>query len=186
MTEVEICSAALLILGAQPITSMEPNSDRAILCAQLYPIVLESMLREHTWACATKRVALAPDGDAPLYDYAYQFTLPADFLRMLSVGEFGAEEDFRIEGRKLLADCNPCYLRYVFRNEVEATWDSMLVECVTLALAQRMAYAITQNATLAQSLKADLDKLLQKARAVDGQDDPPVRLGDYGLYRAGF
>lgn len=186
MTEVEVCTAALLVLGAQPITSLSENTDRARTCAGLYPIVLDSLLREHTWACATKRITLAPDAEAPEYDYTYQFTLPSDFLRLLSVGEYGYEVDHRIEGRKLLCDENPCKLRYIYRNEIEATWDTMLVECMVMALAARMAYAVTQSAALAEVLEKNLAALLQKARSVDAMDDPPVVLGDYGLFRAGF
>lgn len=186
MTEVEICSSALLLLGAQPITSLDDNSDRALLCSSLYPTIRDSLLRSHTWACATKRAVLAPDETAPLADYAYAFTLPPDFLRLLAVGEHGYEEDHRIEGRKLLMDSDTCYLKYIFRNTVEATWDAMLIEAMTLRMAASMAYAVTQSAALADALERKYEVFMKRARTVDALDDPPDTFGDFHLYSAGF
>src|SRR5262245_34886808 len=88
---VNICSNALLSLGAQPINDLAEDSDRARLAANLWEPVRDYVLRRHTWNCAVKRVALAPDVAAPAFDYAFQFTLPPDFMRLLSVGESGVE-----------------------------------------------------------------------------------------------
>ena len=186
MTEVEICSNALLLLGAQPISNMTDNSDRALLCASLYPTTRDSLLRSHTWACATKRVVLAPDAGSPVGDYSHAFTLPADFLRLLSVGEYGHEEDHRIEGRKILTNSDSCMLRYVFRNETPATWDAMLVEAMVLRMAASMAYAVTQSSSLQDALERKYELFMKRARSVDALDDPPVTFGDFPLYSAGF
>lgn len=105
----------------------------------------------------------------PPYGYAYQFLLPSDWLRTLSVGDYGAEIDYRIEGRAVLANDAALKLRCVFRNKNESTWDSMLVHCMTLAMAARMAYAITQSASLEQTRLQELEMALKRARATDGR-----------------
>jgi hypothetical protein len=84
-------------------------------------------------------------------------------------------------GRMLLADEDVLKLRYIFRNENESTWDAMLVQCMTLAMAARMAYAITQSASLEQGRMQELEMALKRARAIDGQDDPPETFGDNRL-----
>lgn len=180
-TSVSICSNALLMLGAQPINDLAEDLDRARLAANLYPSVRDDMLRAHPWNCAVKRVVLSPDSNPPAFGYAYQFPLPSDWLRILSVGDYGAEIDYRIEGRMLLADESAPKLRYIFRNEVESTWDAMLIHCMTLAMAARMAYAITQSASLEQGRMQELEMALKRARAIDGQDDPPETFGDNRL-----
>lgn len=180
-TSVSICSNALLMLGAQPINDLAEDLDRARLAANLYPSVRDDMLRAHPWNCAVKRVVLSPDSNPPAFGYAYQFPLPSDWLRILSVGDYGAEIDYRIEGRMLLADESAPKLRYIFRNKNESTWDSMLVHCMTLAMAARMAYAITQSASLEQTRLQELEMALKRARAIDGQDDPPETFGDNRL-----
>lgn len=183
-TEVSICSNALLLLGAQTINSLSENNDRARACSNLYPMVRNYLLRSHPWNCAVKRVALAPDATAPAFDWDNQFTLPSDFMRVLSVGEAGAEVEYKVESGKLLCDDNPAYLRYIWRNENPATWDDMLVWGVTQAMKAALAYPITQSTSLEQLVEDACERVLKKARSVDGQDDPPDTLGDSPLLAA--
>lgn len=187
-TGVSICSNALLMLGAQTINDFadQLNLDRAKLCANLYPTVRDDMLRSHPWNCAIKRAVLAPDAVAPAFGYTHSFELPADFMRVLEVGTNGAQIDYLVEGRTIQADTTVLELRYVFRNEVENTWDAHLVKLVTLAMAAALAYPVTQSSALQQSFEQKLEMTLKRARAVDGQEDPPQTLGDERLLRARF
>lgn len=185
-SEVSICSNALLLMGAQTISSFDEDSDRARLASNLWESTRNDVLRSHPWNCCVKRVALAPDTAAPAFDWDYQFTLPSDYLRLLSVGEAGSEADFKIESGKLLSDENPCYLRYVWRNDNPVTWDDMLVHAMTLAMAAAMAYGVTQSASLRDSMLGELEKHMKRARAVDGQDDTPDTLGDTPLLNSRF
>ena len=187
-TGVSICSNALLMLGAQTINDFadQLNLDRAKLCANLYPTVRDDMLRSHPWNCAIKRAVLAPDAVAPAFGYTHSFELPADFMRVLEVGTNGSQIDYLVEGRTIQADTTVLELRYVFRNEVENTWDAHLVKLVTLAMAATLAYPVTQSSALQQSFEQKLEMTLKRARAVDGQEDPPQTLGDERLLRARF
>ncbi|WP_256666414.1 hypothetical protein [Pseudomonas sp. FSL R10-2964] len=187
-TGVSICSNALLMLGAQTINDFadQLNLDRAKLCANLYPTVRDDMLRSHPWNCAIKRAVLAPDAVAPAFGYTHSFELPADFMRVLEVGTNGSQIDYLVEGRTIQADTTVLELRYVFRNEVENTWDAHLVKLVTLGMAAALAYPVTQSSALQQSFEQKLEMTLKRARAVDGQEDPPQTLGDERLLRARF
>ncbi|MDR1276571.1 MAG: hypothetical protein LBL72_09370 [Candidatus Accumulibacter sp.] len=183
---IQICSNALLMLGAQTINDFDEGSDRSKLAANLYPMTVEDVLRAHPWNCAVKRVVLSPDQTAPAFGYAYRFSLPSDWLRTLSVGDAGRETDYRSEGRKLLADVRVLKLRYVFLNDREETWDAALANVVTMAMAWRMAYAITQSASVEQLRFGVYENALKRAKAVDGQDDPPETLGDFPLFASRF
>lgn len=187
-TGVSICSNALLMLGAQTINDFadQANLDRAKLCSNLYPTVRDDMLRSHPWNCAIKRAVLSPDAAAPAFGYDHAFELPSDFLRVLEVGTADTQIDYLVEGRTIQANTTVLELRYVFRNEVESTWDSSLVRLVTLAMAAVLAYPITQSSALQQSLEQKLELSLRRARAVDGQEDPPQTLGDERLLAARF
>lgn len=188
---VQICSNALLTLGAKPINSLAPDpqqatSDREQACANVYPMVRDSVLRSHPWNCATKRVVLSPDEAAPAFDWEYQFRLPGDWLRTLSVGEAGYEIPYRIEGARILADTNVLRLKYIWRNEAPATWDSLLVDAVTAAMAARLAVTITADQGKKQEFERALLAIMRTARAVDGQEEPPKTLGDFPLLQARF
>jgi len=187
-TGVSICSNALLMLGAQTINDFadQENLDRAKLCANLYPTVRDDMLRAHPWNCCVKRAVLAPDAVAPAFGYSQSFELPADFSRVLEVGANGCQIDYLVEGRTIQANTTVLELRYVFRNEVENTWDAHLVKLVTLAMAAAMAYPVTQSASMQQTMEQKLETSLRRARSVDGQEDPPQTLGDERLYAARF
>lgn len=185
-TRVSICSNALLLLGAKTINSLDEGTDRASLASNLYDSVRDSLLRSHPWNCAVKRVILAPDTETPAFDYTAQFTLPGDWLKTISVGPDGYEVDYKHESGKVLANGTSLALRYIFRNDNEATWDSMLVHAMELKMAAEMAYPITGSASMADLMNGKLLQHLKAARAVDGQDDPPQTLGDFRLLNARF
>lgn len=187
-TAVSICSNALLMLGAQTINSFSDADalDRAKLCSNLYGDERNNLLRAHPWNCAVKRLILSPDATVPAFGYAQQFELPSDCLRVLDVGEGGCQIDYRIEGRRIQANTTVLELRYLFANEVESTWDDALVHLVTLAMAARLAYPITQSTSMEQSRLQEFQQALRMAKAVDGQEEPPQTLGDFPLYQARF
>ena len=178
---VQVCSNALLLLGADPINDFDDESDRATLVANLWPNSLDAILRAHPWNCAVKRVALAADVAVPAFDYAYQFTLPGDCLRVLSVGELGAQQEYQLEGRKLLSDESILYLRYVYKNEDIPSWDSLLVQAAEAYMAMTCAYPITKSQGTVDAMLKLWDHKLRTARTIDGQENPPEDFGDSPL-----
>lgn len=185
-TQTSICSNALLMLGAQTVASTSDGTDRSTLAANLYESARDSVLRSHPWNCATKRVVLAPDSAAPAFGYDAQFTLPSDFLRVLEVGDYNEDIDWKVEGRKILASGTSLKLRYIWKNATESSWDAMLVHAMELKMAALMAYPITMSATKEQLAEEKYLQFLKQCRAVDGQDDPAQQLGDERLLTARF
>jgi hypothetical protein len=187
---VQICSNALLMLGAQTINALDDSSDRARQCSNLYPLVRDYLLTSHPWNCCRRRVLLNPDGVSPGFGYTYAFTLPADFARMRWIsdgpGENDPSLDFVLEDGKILCDTSPLYLRYCYLNQNEATWTPLMVMAATQSMRAVMSYGITQSTSLEQLLEQTLQPYLKLARAVDGQDTPPETLGDYPLLSSRF
>lgn len=185
-TSISICSNALISLGAQPISSFEDGSDRCTLAANLYASTRDAVLRSHPWNCATKRVVLAPDSAAPAFDYSAAFSLPSDCLRVLQVGEMQEGVEYRVEAGKILAGGTVLNLKYIFRNDNEATWDPMLIEAMELTMAAKMAYAITMSAAKEELAAKKAEIFMKRCRATDGQEDPAQQLGDERLLTARF
>lgn len=182
-TSISICSAALLQLGKAPIASFNEPGDLARLCANIYPIERDSILREHRWNCAIKREILAPLTAVPAFGYSKQFALPGDFLRLISVGDtvLGAAprvQFFKVMGRNILASGDTLHIEYVFRNENEATWDSKLIELMAARMLWKMAYPVTQSTSLRETLKTEYEVLARAARSIDSQEDPSESLSD--------
>lgn len=181
---VQICSNALLLLGAQSINSFSDEYDRALLMSNLWANCRDSVLRSHPWNCAVKRVALAPDSATPAFEWDQQFSLPGDFLRLLSIGEEGETPAYVIEGGKILCDENPLNLRYIYQNTDVASWDAMLVEAMTAYMAMTAAYPITKSASMQDAMAKLYQFKMKQARAVDGQENPPEQVGDYPFLNA--
>lgn len=184
VSEVSICSNALLMLGDSPIASFSESTTRARLASNLWAPVRDMVLRLHPWNCAVKRQSLAPDASAPAFDWDYQFTLPADCLRVLSVGRDGEGCDYLVESGKLLCNENPALVRYVWRNETPASWDTALVWAMTVAMRAVFSQPVAASTSLEQLIRDELKDILRQARSADGQEDPPQQLGDERLYSA--
>lgn len=181
-TKEEICTAALLLLGDSPIASFTENTQRARLCANLYPLAKRDVLRAHPWNCAQKRVQLAPLTATPAFDWRYQFALPGDFLRPTQVGQnWTAGEDYLLEGNRILANANPLPLVYV-ADVSEGVFDSMLTNLMIKRMEMDLAYPVTKSTSLKESLKESFYRrgtgVLAQAKAVDGQENPPADWGD--------
>jgi len=188
---VSICSNASLMLNGGTISSFNDPSERARQCSNLYPTVRDYVLSAHPWNCCIKRVQLSPDVETPAFDWAFQFTLPADFLRIMQVGELGSEPEYNIEfgddgTKKLLMDDSVLLLRYCFANTNEATWTPLLVMAVTLAMRQVLAYPITASTSLEQLISQSIAPMIQKAQAIDSSDQPPQTLGDFRLLNSRY
>ena len=180
-SSISICSNALLQLGDKPIASFNEPTDRAMVCSNLYPDTRDAILRAHPWNSCTKRVVLAPLADAPPFDYPYQFQLPADWLKTIQVGSARCPLNFTAEGQRILAFVQALPLVYIFRNEIETTWESTLVDVVTAAMKMRLAYPITQSAAMAQTAASEFTTILKQAKAINGQDDDTETIGDFPL-----
>lgn len=181
-TAVSICSQALLMLGDKPIASFDDNTDRALVASNLYPVVRNYLLRVHPWNCATKRIVLSPDTTAPVFGYAYRFRQPDDWIRTLQVGQYDAQMiDYRHESGWFLCDEPAFYLRYIWRNEDESTWDALLIHAAVQTMRQVFAYPITSSTSLEELVITVARNVLKEARAIDGQDQPAETFGDFPL-----
>ncbi len=161
------------MLGGKSFSSFDEPKDHVRIAANLYPSVRDDVLRLHPWNCATQRVILAPLANAPAFDFTAQFQLPGDWIRTLQVGYKGDPIPFRSEGNRLLANVTALPLVYCFRNVVEDTWSTNLIHCVELAMAAKMAYAVTSSTSIRDSYRDEFARELKVAKAIDGQDDPP-------------
>lgn len=179
---VSICSNALLLLGDKPISDFSENNDRTRIVSNIYEYKRDKVLRLNDWKCAIKRVILSPDSTEPDFEWGWRFALPADWLRTLSVGETrGMQDDYEQEGRFILMQRNACYLRYIYRNEDESTWDPLLIDAMTQVMVAALAYPITKSTSKQATEEEIVRDVLKTARAVDAVDNPPEQLGDFPM-----
>ena len=177
-TAVQIASNALLMLGQHPISAFTENNEQGRIASNLWPTVRDFTLRQHPWNCAIKRVQLSPLVDAPVWEFSLAYQLPGDWLRTLKVSEGSQSGNeplirYRMDGRSILTDINPVFLRYIWRNIDPETYDAMLVGVLETAMAAKMAYGVTKSTAVAGSMLEQYLFLLKQAKAVDGLEDVP-------------
>ena len=173
---VDICNSALNLLGASTISALTEDSKNARLCNQRYENIRNRMFRSHAWNCLTRRVSLAKDSDAPVVEYANQYTLPSDCLRVLKIhtgttDSIESNIDYVVEGRKIKTDEGTVFLVYISLVTDPNEYDTYLTEALAAALAADIAYAITNNATLSNNYQKLADERLREARFIDATEN---------------
>ena len=173
---VDICNSALNLLGASTITTLTEDSKNARLCNQRYEPIRNRIFRSHAWNCLTKRVQLAQDSAAPVIEYSYQYTLPSDCLRVLKIHTGSTDSiessiDYVVEGRKLKTNEGTVYLVYIGLDTDPNNYDTYLQEAISAGLAADIAYAVTNNATLANNYLTTADERLREARFIDATEN---------------
>ena len=79
-TEVKICNKALLLLGAESITSFTEGSTAGNACSIMYGDVKSSTLAMYAWSFTIVKKELNRDTSTPNSEWQYQYTMPNDML----------------------------------------------------------------------------------------------------------
>jgi hypothetical protein len=175
---VGICSYASVSLGGNPFNDFQQDTDVAVAASNTYAQARDELLRAHPWNSCIKRASLVPDTDTPPFGYPYQFTLPVDCLRVDAVYSTGGcpWTEYALEGRKILTNLNGIGLRYVYRNEVESSWDPSLVRLMILRMRWVLAYTITRDPAMETLTAQEYAQELRQYKAANGQENPAQEL----------
>jgi len=170
-SSVEICNLALYLVGSERISSLSENTKRAKICNDLYVIVRDSFLGSHPWNFAVRRVELAKTATTPEFGFEYEYQLPADILRVLTL-----EHDdilYRIEGDKLLSNEATMKIEYVAKEEDTSKYPSYFIDAFSAKLAVRLSYPLVQSNELKTELRDHAKELFRDARLYDAQEGSP-------------
>ena len=173
---VNICNSALNLIGASTISALTEDTKNARLCNQRYEPVRNRVFRGHNWNCLIKRVELAQNSTAPVMEYTYSYALPSDFLRVLKIhngttDSIAADLDYKVEQKNIVTNQTTVYLVYVALDTDPNNYDAYLREAISHQLAADLAYAITNNATLANNYMTRADERLREARFIDATEN---------------
>ena len=186
-TEAGICNSGLSKLGNNRINSLTEGTPAANLCLEQYDKLRDEMLRAHDWNFAASRVKLAQLSATPAFGYDYQYALPSDWMRTISVhpDDEGAvyladyaTESTADEGRVLLTDYTDVYMRYVRKVEDPNVMDPAFREALAWRLAVELAVPLAKSGSLRDRMVAGSEAALSMSKSVDGQDDPPQAVPD--------
>lgn len=189
-SNVEIANRALTKIGSTRIVALSDNTKTGREVNSMFDIVRDAELRAHDWRFSIKRAQLAEHADAPAFQFARKFRLPADCLKILMVGDqypgvdlsdyvTGDTSDYAVENGFILADyVAPLNLRYVARIEDPSLFDALFIESFACKLAAELAEPLTQSSTKRELAARDYEQAIRQAVASNSIEKPPVKVAD--------
>ena len=166
-SETSICNRALQKLGAARISSLTENSNNARSCNACYEELRDDELSKYAWSFAMERAELAADAIAPDFGKQNSFTLPADFLRLITpYPEMDTNDrDWTIEGNKIYSnDSDPIQIRYIKRVTNVGDMNVYFREALAARIAMELCEEITQSNTKKADLNASYSEAIKSAR----------------------
>jgi len=175
---IDICSRALILIGAEPITSFDDDTSEALIASNMYEDVARSNLTSTRWRFATNqsvlnRLSAAPTGR---FDAAYQLPAGTLLVHAVTVNDFQIE--YNVYGSKVFCDAaaaDQLIADYTYRAE-EQDWPSYFSICVEYAMAVVFATALARDQSLAALMDQQLQRAIAKAKSIDSQQQTTRKL----------
>ncbi len=178
ITDIDICARALILIGANPITSFEDGTTEATVAANLYEDTVRDMLTRYRWRFASGQTQLSRLTDAPTsrWDAAYQ--APADML-MLHVVTVN-DNPIAYDRYQDLIYCNATtedvvVADYTFRAN-EELWSPGFITAIEYQLASIFAYSVAAQTDLSDLMEKRALRQMTIARNIDSQSQTTRRL----------
>lgn len=156
-TKLIICSDALIMLGATPLTSFSDGTDAATICDRLYDDIRDLVLQVYPWTFSLKKSQVARTANTPASEWKYEYQLPSDRIgngvrAVFTTADAGATplvEGWEIVGDKLLTDQTSVYVDYQYQ-VTETLMPTYFIQLLKYWLAWHFAETVTDQVTKAQ------------------------------------
>lgn len=194
-SKIDIISNALILIGDDPIQSLDDPGFGATVMKNIYDGVYQDVLSRHPWGFALKEQSLSQLSQSPDsrtgFNYAYQ--VPTDLVRIWQIME---HSNYVIIGDLLYSNLNSLLCRYVYAVE-ETALPAYCVKAIEYKLAADAATAITENNGIAQDMANRFLMQMATAMATDSQNRPQSEIvdspfvdvrfgGGRGIYSSGW
>jgi len=180
-TKIDIVNRALVLVGANKISSFSDNSTEATVADEIYEEFLESILTRSHWDFATEQQQLSLLASAPTgrYEYAYQMpTNPAVIhVQTVTVNDFPIP--YERYGNKIFVNGygsnNVLVMDYIFRPD-ESTFPPYFRHALVFKLASAFAGSIARDAALVNQFDALAERHLLIGRNTESKETTSNRL----------
>ena len=177
-SDIDIASRALVLIGAEPITSFTAQTTEATVANAIYEDMVRTTLCSSRWRFATNQAELnlltaVPTGR---FDRAHQ--LPADLLMLHAITVNDAVVQYNVYGDKVFSDSassDTLVADYTFR-ALEQDFPSYFTVALQFSLAAAFALGIARDEQLSSVLEGKGAQLLQQAKTLDSQQQTTRKL----------
>jgi hypothetical protein len=177
-SKTDICNFALTFVGADRITAVTDDNERARICDLFYDQARLEVLQAHTWGPAIKLDSLSADATDPVWGFDHRYQLPSDHIRMISIESVG-QRRWEIQDEYVATDeDSPLKIKYVFDLSDTTQMSPMMVRAIAQRLAVHIVEKLTNSNTKKAQLEEQYERTINDAKAFDGQERSPVRIAD--------
>ena len=170
-SKFDICNQALVLVGANTITSFTESTTESKVASQLYESTLENLLTRCRWRFSTKQEQLSRKTNKPLGRYSAAYTLPADALVMNTVTIADNVIQYDRYQDEIFCDATSTDIviaDYTFQPS-EADFPPYFKTALVLELASLFAGAIARNDSLSVLYQRKAQAQLSVAKSLDSQ-----------------
>ena len=182
-TDIDICARALVMIGAEPITSFSDGTTESKVASNLYTDTIKNLLSSYRWRFATKqsqlsRLAATPDAR---WESAYQ--IPSDSLAIHGIFINDKAIKYDRYGDMVYCDATSTdvvYADYTFYDETATNpaifFPPYFIYTAELAMAAIFGFSVAQNTELSTVMEQKAARQLAYARAMDSQQNTTKKL----------
>ena len=183
MSDIEIVNRALILLGAEPIGSLDDHNKTARVMSGLLPQTKRTVLNEFPFTFAL-RIEPLTRASGSISGYSYVFSKPSNALnvsRVYGSDTFKGTSEFRVVGNLIGANISSGSVEYTAYVDDVSSWPQHIQECLATRLASDAATSLTGQPQLAVSLLQKYMALANHAAqtSVNEENISPVRSSDY-------
>lgn len=169
-TSVGMANRALILIGEEPIQSLDDDT----AASNLYETIYQDALSDHPWTFAMKEQALSRNSQGPddLTGYQYSFNLPSDLIR---VDHVLPQSNYEIVGNGLNSNESELRMRYIYRVP-ESNLPAHFVKMLEYKLAADFAISVTENEERSAWAEQKFRAARSQARYIDSQGTPQIAI----------
>tara|TARA_R100000951_G_scaffold114331_2_gene118373 strand:- start:315 stop:908 length:594 start_codon:yes stop_codon:yes gene_type:complete len=175
---IDVCSRALILIGAEPITSFEDGNNEALIAVNMYEDTARAALVNSRWRFATNQVSLNRLSEEPAGRYNAAYQLPSGWLMTHAVTVNDNPIQYQTYGSKIFCDeseTSDLILDYTYRAD-EQDWPSYFTIAVQYEMASVFAVGLARDQSLAQLMASQAQVAMVRARGLDSQQQTSRKL----------
>lgn len=199
-TALVVCSDALILIGAAPISSFTEGTDAANTCDRIYTDIRDQAIQSYPWAFSFKKSQLARLTTAPVNEFKYNYQLPGDRLgpprRVFNTDSTNASpiQAYRIIGDKLMSNEQTIWVDYQY-SVPEYDLPIYFIQLLKYLMAWHLCVPITdqiekavywERVAVGSPGENNRGGYFRTAMNIDGQGQPTSAIEDFSLIAARY
>lgn len=190
-SQTDICNQALILIGDDPIVSIDDKSKQARTLKAIYDMQRQAELRANRWKFSLTRSLLPAQTNNPAGSpFSYSYALPTSCLKVIDVNGIrqslgsidyrsGMEKLYDFQGNVLLTNFTaPITLHFVQDVTVTTQFDALFVVAFSALLAWKASYSLAQSATVTSQCEKFYRRRIVEAKMQDAIEKLPEGIAD--------